>query len=850
MRTKKKKQKKKKRNLHANKSIELHFTRKNRRISTCLAELSLTTASDKKQSFLCSSFSMSEDEEVPVVGDIPDTSPMVFTTLAQVCGGFGASKQKTPTCKTPGQAPDRVLCEEQTYAVFDHFAAPRMPVELSSSSQRSKGHRVSTTVTNLLVSDPEPTYRYVRPVPYGIGDMTLPELNNFLMDIESKDNGSDQSSENKGFCYNGKDYRDIASCIFQHPEHAEDILGTALSGGRLSLAGVSKYIERNREKKIHPFTDERDTVTPTTSGWSLPEFNDLLVRMESKNSGSDQSSEDESFCYNGKNYRDIASCISQHPEHAEDILGTALTGGTISPARVSKYLERRREEKFHPSTEERDTVAPTTTGFHFRGQHYTDVPSCLCRWPRDVGSILREAVGQGAISESEANFYVARMTPEGQEPRRFSTPKQLQSTLPNNGETEMFFAQEAWDLDERETRRKKQRSGERRWEFDGKNLMEEARQRQIDEAEEYTRPRSAMKELLKEQLDSAEKLDSAKHLHRQYPVTLHEAIRKREEDDAEGIKKRTQVINVQLSRKIAQEKAKERKKKPMLERVDEEKVCGQCDQRRAKGHCMILSKFDGKFRCGPLYQPHPSCAYKHMVRVTEESMDTCNKVMIMVGTTSKAQELQVARLEEMLTKYHADLSKATKQAVAAKLLANVANREVRSIREHYSSSRFGEMEKELKELKEAKKRLKTENVEYDLTLSNRAIRIERLEEQLSTARSKRDAKERKYRQCKEDIAVAQTERDSAIESMEGKILRLKQLEESTAGIRETNIMLEAQVKRGICVVCTAQPSSILYKECGHICVCSTCSLTMEDEGKEAECPYCRSVGMRRDVFIT
>jgi len=58
--------------------------------------------------------------------------------------------------------------------------------------------------------------------------------------------------------------------------------------------------------------------------------------------------------------------------------------------------------------------------------------------------------------------------------------------------------------------------------------------------------------------------------------------------------------------------------------------------------------------------------------------------------------------------------------------------------------------------------------------------------------------------------------------------------------------------RGLCSICLERPSSMMFEECSHVCVCGLCVAklrTAADDSNSILCPICRVSGSALSVFI-
>lgn len=63
---------------------------------------------------------------------------------------------------------------------------------------------------------------------------------------------------------------------------------------------------------------------------------------------------------------------------------------------------------------------------------------------------------------------------------------------------------------------------------------------------------------------------------------------------------------------------------------------------------------------------------------------------------------------------------------------------------------------------------------------------------------------------------------------------------------------ERVLARGMCTVCMERPSTMMFSQCKHLCVCVTCAVRLrsgDENDTSAQCPVCRTTSQQVAVYI-
>ena len=65
---------------------------------------------------------------------------------------------------------------------------------------------------------------------------------------------------------------------------------------------------------------------------------------------------------------------------------------------------------------------------------------------------------------------------------------------------------------------------------------------------------------------------------------------------------------------------------------------------------------------------------------------------------------------------------------------------------------------------------------------------------------------------------------------------------------------ENNPKRGVCSICMERPSTVMFEDCKHVCICAACEAKVSARAEESQalpmCPICRKRSKTVHVFIS
>lgn len=270
-------------------------------------------------------------------------------------------------------------------------------------------------------------------------------------------------------------------------------------------------------------------------------------------------------------------------------------------------------------------------------------------------------------------------------------------------------------------------------------------------------------------------------------------------------------------------------KEPVEESEDvvEEETCTACKKVICAGTYMITSPLDGKQRCGPLYQKTPSCAYEHMSEQATKAVDAWNDMLPVIGMASRLQKDRIDTIK--------------RKTESSEHLVNDLKREIMSKenlirRQKYQLARLNEEKGDIDDLRGK--------------LSSMTIELRAAQTRERRASHSLVEERKRYSVLNNEFADMTGKYSTKYKECMEKEGRIIELNASLEEMMVSNSTLESSMGRGLCCVCMTDASEVLFESCGHVCVCSTCSLKLgEGEDASIRCPSCRKAGTRKKVFI-